>query len=194
MNIDEAKSLYLYYYGSEFLMCREDEKKWAEFRELKISADVREKWRQELIDKLFSRSAVEVDNRWVYFDTLIDVLIKSTSKREENCYRLLDWMSRLDCLNEMEATVITETMAGRSANFSNGAVKFICENSKLIDDFEGIICRINKVASIEDVSDNTKLSINERKRNALISFKKAVEMYSRADERRKKWNKLNIWT
>lgn len=185
MTQEEAKKVFLEYGGLDFHFIRENPQLYQEFKEMDISDETKELWRQELIEKLFDRFYDSDQPKWSVLQSLISLLHETKSNQSVNCAKLLKALKDMAICSEDEVELITKLLAGGTFDYSDGAVKFICDHSSLIREFETTVCKINNIPSIEAALKNDQFPIDERRRYALDSFRKAVEKYSKKKEANK---------
>lgn len=187
MTLDEAKKVFFDYGGLDYYIFRENPQLYKAFEEMNVSDETKELWRQELIERLFDRFYDSDQPKWSVLQSLISLLHETKSNQTANCAKLLKALKDMAICSESEVELITKLLAGGTFDYSNGAVKFVCEHSSLIGGFETIICKINNIPSIEEALNNDKFLIDERRRYALDSFRKAVEKYSKKKIRKGRW-------
>ena len=181
MTLNEAKDVFFKYGGLDYYIFREEPELYREYKELDISDETKELWRQELIDILFDNLHNSNQPQWSVLQSLIGLLHETRSNQCENCGKLLKALLGVKIDSEKEVELITKILAGGTYDYSDGAVKFICEHSSLIHDFEKFVCKINNITSIEEALNDNQIILDENRRYALDSFRKAVAKYSKGE-------------
>lgn len=131
MTIAEAEKYFKQYNGHGFHMCREEPKKYDEYKLLNISSELEEAWRQEIVDKIFENFFDSPERVWSAHSSVIKVLLATKTRVEENSHRLLSMMEQMSTLDKQQKILIIETMAGRTEPQKDGGCYFVCSRTTL---------------------------------------------------------------
>lgn len=171
MDIAEAEAFFKRFNGQSFHMCREAIPEYEEFKNLNLSSDITEKWRQELLDDYFPRLFADIEDVWWIHSCIIDILKSTTTNLTENCNKLLDAMGKMTELNNCHKVIIIENMAGRTEPQEDGGVCLICRHTRLAR-------KMNKTMKLLIRSYITvDIDTDKRYHIAVESYKKAYRRF-----------------
>ena len=120
MTLEEAKEFYFQYYGFSFHMGREEPARYNTFMMLELSPDTLRQWDEELLEELFRHLEDDPGRIWARHGTIIKIIGRNRCDSLQYMIRLLDEMAAMDSLDLLNATLIIENMAGRTADMKDG--------------------------------------------------------------------------
>lgn len=178
MTHSEAKEYFKRYYGKKFFMYREEPERFEEYERRDISLQTEENWRQEIIHELFDSFFDKPLQIWVIHGRLVDVLLRTTTKIEENCGTLLDLMERIDSDDIVCRVHIIEKMAGYNDDASDGGCRFICTQTSHGVRMDGIM---RQLCALPQVDWRQWSEYGERFAAAVRRYNRAYKMYGKAE-------------
>jgi len=139
MNLKEAEEFFKNYHGHGYHMWHDDPVKNREFDSMKISPELKEQWRQEIIQNFFEHLFDRPEEIWFRHRNLIDVIKETKTDKQKNCSKLLDSMEQFYSLDKKTKIIIIENMAGRTNPQEDGGCYLICVNTGLKERMHNIV-------------------------------------------------------
>jgi hypothetical protein len=175
MNIKEAEEFFKKYHGHGYHMWHDDPVKNREFDSMKISPELKEQWRQDLIQDFFEHMLDDPDKIWLQHDNVLKIIESTKTNLEENCTRFLDIMEEFHTLDKKQKVLIIENMAGRTNPQEDGGCYLICAKTDLKERMHNIML---KIMDFECTADD---NLRERGWNDIRTrFHNALNAYDRA--------------
>ena len=205
MTILEAEEYFKQYGGHGFHMCREEPRKYDQYKMLNISPQMEEKWRQDILNRKFGQFFERPEEVWVQHGSIIDVLTATETKIEENCLKLLFCMEQMMKLDKKQKILIIENMAGRTVPQKDGGCYLICSRTTLAKRMNEIMTKIMDFeCNLEDNIDSHGWNnIRERHIKAVARYKMVYYRFGENDECKMKnyiignyslmWTKCILW-
>lgn len=153
MTLEEAKEFYFRYLGSLFHMDREEPAAYGSFKMLGLGKDTLREWDEELLDGLFQKLWSEPDRVWAAHERIVRIIARNNCDTQKNVGRLLDEMEKMEDLDEFNATLIIENMAGRTDPMNDGGVYAVCAYSGLAARMDDIMERLIAACSAHHEAD-----------------------------------------
>lgn len=177
MTQSEAKEYFKRYHGEKFFMHREEPERISEYEKLDIDLQTEESWRQEIIRELFDSFFDKPLHIWVVHGRLVDVLLRTTTKLEENCGELLDLMEQIDSSDMVCRVHIIEKMAGYSDDASDSGCRLICMQTSLGARMDGIM---RQLCALTQVDWRQWSEYSERFAAAVRGYNRVYRTYGKA--------------
>lgn len=175
MNLKEAEEFFKKYNGHGYHMWHDDPVKNRQFDNMRISPELMEQWRQELIQDFFEHILDCPEEIWLRHGNLLDVIKSTKTNLEENCNKLLDVMEEFHTLDKRQKVLIIENMAGRTNPQEDGGCYLVCAKTDLRERMHNIMLKIMdfECTSNDDLDQRGWSDIRTRFHNALNSYDKA---------------------
>lgn len=175
MTIVEAEKYFKQYNGHGFHMCREEPKKYDEYKLLNISSEIEESWRQDIVGEIFEGFFDCPERVWSKHGSMVSLLLATKTRLNENGTRLLSLMDQMNELDKRQKILVIENMAGRTKPQKDGGCYLICSRTTLGKKMNDIMERLMDFEC--DLDDNTEEhgwnNIKERHLRAISSYKMA---------------------
>ena len=113
ITLEEAKEMYLKYDCSRFVMAREDQPFYEEYKNLNIPKEMQEKWRQELFDQL--KDQLKIKGSYRLFNRLYNLAENGHRDNKERLLALKEALAFIKYDNLQDNAIISETIIGRKA-------------------------------------------------------------------------------
>lgn len=175
MNMKEAEIYFKRYDGHGFHMYREEPGQYERYKALKISPEIEEQWRQEIIQTVFQSFFEDPQKVRVQHSRIIEIVMGTKTQVENNCLHLLTLMEQLSFLDTRQITLIIEKMAGRTDPRMDGGCYLICSRTSLHEKMNSVMQNL-----IQNALDSREISDKEEERLfcAINNYESAYSRFS----------------